>query len=65
MWTFIIIACFSAFVATCTWLSYYLGQTKVENPKSAAALGFILSFAPPVAMIYLIILTVKEDVTTV
>jgi hypothetical protein len=51
--------------ASVTWLSFYLGKTKTENPKVAALIGFMLGFLPPLELIYLSVLTLKNDVDTV
>lgn len=53
------------YVIVITGLSYRLGCTKTEDPKKAAIIGFLLSFLPPFALIYLVILVLKSDVTTV
>lgn len=42
-------------------LSYKLGVNKTENPKRAAIIGFLLAFLPPLALIYLVILLLKND----
>lgn len=65
MWVIIFSLLFLLFVSTVTWLSYYLGRTKTENPIATSVIGFLLSFIPPIGLIYLIILTLKEEVTTV
>ena len=53
------------FVVSVTAISYKLGQTKTENAKLAGIIGFLLSFLPPLALIYLAILVFKEEVGTV
>ena len=65
MWTLILAIIFLLFLSTVTWLSYYLGQSKTENPKASATIGFMLSFLPPLALIYLIFLSLKAEVDTV
>ncbi|MBU3004707.1 hypothetical protein [Paraglaciecola arctica] len=65
MWTIIIAITSLLFIATVTWLSYYLGRTKTDNPMAAGVVGFLVSFVPPVALIYLVILSLKEEVGTV
>jgi hypothetical protein len=65
MWVIIIGIMFLLFVSTVTWLSYYLGQTKTENPVASGVIGFLLAFIPPLGLIYLIILSLKDEVTTV
>lgn len=65
MWSIILAVAFLLFVAVVTWLSYSLGRTKTENPKAAGVVGFFLALIPPVGLIYLAILVLKEEVTTV
>lgn len=65
MWSLIIVSMSILFVSVVTWLSYFLGKTKSDNAKVAGAIGFFLSFLPPLALIYLVILSLKEDVDTV
>jgi len=65
MWIIILTIIFVFFVSTVTWLSYYLGRTKTENPNITGLIGFFLSFVPPIGLIYLVILSLKEEVATV
>lgn len=65
MWMIIIAVMCLLFVSTVTWLSYYLGRTKTENPVASGVIGFLLSFLPPFGLIYLIILSLKDEVATV
>ena len=65
MWIIILTITFLCFVSTVTWLSYYLGKTKTENPITSAIIGFLLSFFPLFGLIYLVVLSLKEEVTTV
>jgi F0F1-type ATP synthase assembly protein I len=65
MWSALLVILFILFVATVSWLSFYLGQTKTENPKASAVIGFLLAFLPPLALIYLIFLSLKEETSTV
>ena len=58
----LIVCLFAAFVTTC---AYRLGQTKTNNPRAAAFIGFFLSFLPPFALIYLVVLLLKNDVDIV
>lgn len=44
-------------------LSYFLGRKKTKSPILAALLGLILCAVPPFAMLYLLILMFKKDVT--
>ena len=43
-------------------LSYYLGKRKTQNPKVTAVIGVLLSFIPPLALIYIAVLVLKNDV---
>ncbi|RUO68751.1 hypothetical protein [Idiomarina ramblicola] len=43
-------------------LSYYLGKRKTQTPKLATLIGFILAFIPPLALIYIAVLVIKDDV---
>ena len=65
MWVVILLICVVAYIATITRVSYHLGCTKTDNARVAAIVGFFLSFLPPIALIYLIILMLKEDASTV
>ena len=65
MWMIIIAIMCLIFVSTITWLSYYLGCSKTENPVASGVIGFLLSFVPPLGLIYLIILSLKDEVSTV
>ena len=42
-------------------LSYFLGKRKTSNPKVAAIIGVILCITPPLNIVYLIVLTLKND----
>jgi Na+-driven multidrug efflux pump len=57
----LIFAAISSIAAAVTFASYRLGESKTENPKKAALLGFALSFLPPLALVYLVILFLKEE----
>ncbi|MCC2616235.1 hypothetical protein LJ739_08285 [Aestuariibacter halophilus] len=50
-----------AFILFVTLTSYRLGVRKTENPRLTAMVGFVLSFFPPLALIYLAVLLFKED----
>jgi len=65
MWIMILAIVFLFFISTVTWLSYYLGRTKTENPIASGVIGFFLSFIPPIGLIYLVILSLKDEVSTV
>lgn len=43
-------------------LSYYLGKRKTQTPKLATFLGILLAFIPPFALLYIMVLIVKNDV---
>ncbi|MGB1261807.1 MAG: hypothetical protein ACPG52_02760 [Cognaticolwellia sp.] len=45
-------------------LSYYLGKRKTTTPKIATLLGVILCIAPPLNIVYLIVLMLKKDVVS-
>ncbi|MFT7372528.1 MAG: NhaP-type Na+/H+ or K+/H+ antiporter [Oleiphilaceae bacterium] len=42
-------------------LSYYLGKRKTSNPKVATLLGVILCLTPPLNLVYLFVLILKND----
>ena len=41
---------------------YYLGKIKTQNPILTAITGLFCAFIPPVALIFLIVLILKDDV---
>ena len=43
-------------------LSYYLGKRKTSTPKMAALIGVLLCITPPLNIVYLIVLKLKNDV---
>ncbi len=43
-------------------LSYYLGKRKTSTPKIAALIGVLLCIVPPLNIVYLIVLMLKNDV---
>jgi hypothetical protein len=45
-------------------LSYYLGKRKTSTPKIATLVGIILCVVPPLNIVYLIVLMLKNDVVT-
>lgn len=65
MYSLIILILGIAFIVAVTTISYKLGLSKTENAKLAAGIGFLLSFLPPLALIYLAVLVFKEEVGTV
>lgn len=56
---------FLIFVTCMTVVSYKLGLTKTENARLSGWIGFLLSFLPPLALIYLVVLSLKDDAATV
>jgi hypothetical protein len=42
-------------------LSYYLGKRKTSTPKIATLIGVLLCITPPLNIIYLIVLMLKND----
>lgn len=42
-------------------LSYYLGKRKTTNPKIATLVGVLLCITPPLNLVYLLVLTLKND----
>lgn len=43
-------------------LSYYLGKRKTSNPKIATFIGVALCITPPLNLVYLIVLMLKNDI---
>ncbi len=43
-------------------LSYILGKSKTETPKTTAFIGFLTALVPPLAIVFLIFLVLKNDV---
>ncbi len=52
----------AAWVVIATVLTFILAKRKTQTPIIATIIGFILSFIPPVSMIYLIVLVLKNDI---
>lgn len=44
-------------------LSYYLGKRKTSTPKVATLIGVLLCIVPPLNIVYLIVLMLKNDVS--
>lgn len=65
MYSLLILVVFLVFVVAVTLTSYRLGKSKTENAKLAAAIGFVASFFPPLAIIYLVVLLCKEEISIV
>lgn len=42
-------------------LSYYLGKRKTNDPKVIALVGVLLCITPPLNLVYLFVLTLKND----
>jgi hypothetical protein len=42
-------------------LSYYLGKRKTSNPKIVTLIGVALCITPPLNLVYLIVLMLKND----
>jgi F0F1-type ATP synthase assembly protein I len=42
-------------------LGYYLGKRKTQTPKLSALAGLLSAFIPPLAIIYLMALILKDD----
>tara|TARA_R110000744_G_scaffold352311_1_gene458369 strand:+ start:401 stop:613 length:213 start_codon:yes stop_codon:yes gene_type:complete len=45
-------------------LSYYLGKRKTSHPKIATLIGVVLCITPPLNLVYLIVLMLKDKVTS-
>ena len=43
-------------------LSFYLGKRKTNSPKLAALIGVLLSLIPPLGLIYIVFLVLKNDI---
>lgn len=65
MYSVFIVLAAIAFFSFVTFYSYKLGKTKTENPRTSAMIGFFLCFFPPFALIYLVVLLLKEDAAIV
>lgn len=46
-------------------LGFYLGKRKTQTPVLAAVVGVLTAFIPPMALIYLAALVLKNDVMPV
>ena len=44
-------------------LSYYLGKRKTQNVKTTTFIGFLLSFMPPLGLIFVAVLALKNNVS--
>ena len=65
MWFIIIALAIVIYFALVVKISYQLGKTKTDNAKIAATIGGLLAFIPPLALIYLVVLALKPDVSIV
>jgi len=45
-------------------LSYYLGKRKTSNPKIATIIGVVLCITPPLNLVYIIVLMLKNDMVS-
>jgi purine-cytosine permease-like protein len=43
-------------------ISYYLAKRKTSTPKMATFIGVLLAFIPPLGLIYIAILVLKNDI---
>jgi len=50
------------FIIIVSVLSFYFGKRKTTNPKLTSLIGALLSFIPPLALIYLAVLVLKRDI---
>ena len=46
-------------------LSYYLGRRKTNNAKMAAFIGVLLCFTPPLNLVHLIVLSIKNNIVEI
>lgn len=46
-----------------TGLSHHLGKRKTQNVKITTFIGFLLSFMPPLGLIFIAVLALKNDVS--
>lgn len=49
------------FIILITVISYFLGKKKTSTPKMTAFIGFLLAFIPPLGLIYIAFLVLKND----
>lgn len=61
MYSLLIPLLVSVFVLLMTLVTYRLGLKKTENAKVTALIGFFLAFLPPLVLIYVVILLLRED----
>ncbi len=65
MFALLLLLAFLLFATIITVISYKLGKTKTDNPRMAAIIGLVTSFFPPLAIIYIIVLLLKDDAAIV
>lgn len=53
---------FIVFVLVVGFLSFYLGKRKTHTPKIAMFIGILLSLIPPLGLIYIVVLVLKNDI---
>lgn len=53
------------YLGVVTYLSRRLARHKTNDPNKATVIGFLLAFLPPLALIYLVVLLLKQDVDVV
>jgi hypothetical protein len=46
-------------------ICFYLGRRKVQNPAAVTIIGFFLCFLPPFILIYVAMLSLKNDLIKV
>ncbi len=52
------------FIIFATVTSFILGKRKTSSPKIAACIGAMLGFVPPLALVYLVVLMFRADITS-
>lgn len=65
MYSIIAVGIAFVYIGIVTYLSWQLAIAKTNDPRTAALIGFLLSFIPPLAMIYLVILLLKPEVDVI
>jgi EamA domain-containing membrane protein RarD len=53
-----------AFILSMGGMCYYLGRRKTQTPVLAGILGTMLSIMPPLGLVYLAVLVLKNDVNS-
>jgi zinc transporter ZupT len=44
-------------------ICFYLGKRKTQNPALASLIGFFSALIPLIALVYLIVLVLRKDIT--